>query len=111
MTILVPSSVLEGREPMQHELKTHPEPFEEMRAGRKRFEFRRRDRDFRVGDILHLREWDPATETYTNREDLYRVTYILADRFGLPPEFCIMSVSQHFHFEMKIFTEEGPKRY
>jgi ribosomal protein L37E len=47
-----------------HSLKTWPEYFEAQRAGRKTFELRRNDRNFQVGDLLVLREWDEcSTET------------------------------------------------
>lgn len=68
------------REPITHELKTWPGPFIEVLEGRKRHELRKADRDFRVGDRLHLREWIPEPETgparYTGRELLVEVTHV-----------------------------------
>lgn len=60
------------REPMTHDLKIHPEPFAQARAGRKRYEIRRDDRDFQVGDLVRLQEWDPA-RGYTGEELLPQV--------------------------------------
>ncbi|RYG63647.1 DUF3850 domain-containing protein, partial [bacterium] len=48
-----------------HDLKTQPEPFQAVWSGRKNFELRQNDRDFAMGDILLLREFDPKTQTYT----------------------------------------------
>jgi hypothetical protein len=42
-----------------HTLKTWPEHFDEVIAGRKTFEIRIHDRDYRIGDVLVLREWAP----------------------------------------------------
>lgn len=63
-----------------HELKTWPEYFEEVFAGRKTFEVRQNDRGFNVGDQLFLREYDPETKCYTGRELTRTVTYILRGR-------------------------------
>lgn len=89
-----------------HELKLWPEYFEQVRNGRMRFQLRRNDRDFKVGDHLLLKEWDPAggtkqpdqclmTGAYTDRGILVRVDYIMDDahRFGLDPDYVIMSIS------------------
>lgn len=62
-------------ENLLHELKTWPSPFKAMREGIKPFEIRLDDRDFQVGDILLLREWDPATELYSGQELRKQITY------------------------------------
>jgi hypothetical protein len=74
-----------------HELKTWPEPFGAMSRGEKRYEVRVDDRGFRVGDLLHLREWEPATQAYTGWDLLCLVTYKTSGgSFGLPKELCVL---------------------
>lgn len=51
--------------PNIHELKTWPEHYEKLRDGRKRFELRKNDRDFKANDLLLLREWYPEEQTYS----------------------------------------------
>lgn len=63
-------------DPNTHTLKSWPSLFEEAAVGRKKFELRRNDRNFEIGDILLLREFEPDTETYTGREKRFKVTYI-----------------------------------
>lgn len=103
-----------GRHRKTHELKTYPEEFQEVRGGRMKFQFRRKDRDFLVGDELRLKEWEPpeAGETYfdddfhyTGRSLRVRVDYIMTykdaakfDRGFLffeegEEEYVIMSIS------------------
>lgn len=60
-----------------HKLKILPEYFEAVIDGRKKFELRNADRNYNVGDILDMREYDPKTQTYTGRRVLCLVTYIL----------------------------------
>lgn len=100
----------EPRARITHELKTWPEFFKQIRNGRKKFELRRNDRDFKVGDQLLLKEWNPQMEQkaggfgpmgYTGRELLVRVDYIMKAEsifFGgttlpLAAGYVIMSVS------------------
>jgi ASC-1-like (ASCH) protein len=61
---------------MEHELKIHPEYFEAVLSGEKRFEFRKCDREYQVGDVLHLKEWDPKKKVYTGREIVKKVLYV-----------------------------------
>ena len=69
-----------GKEPPKewrlHELKTWPKYFREVLVGRKHTEHRRADRDFQVGDVLRLREWNPVKKEYTGREVFRRVRYL-----------------------------------
>ena len=68
---------------MKHELKCWPEYFQAVKSGIKPFELRKDDRGYAVGDILHLREYDPETEQYTGDEIDKIVTYILPTKlFG-----------------------------
>ncbi len=86
-----------------HELKTHPEPFEAIQRGLKRFEVRVNDRDFQVGDILCLMEWNPDSFTdsdgkvwgeYTDGDCEVFVTYITrGGEYELPENMVVMSIS------------------
>jgi len=75
-------------------LKTWPEYFRMILTGEKNFEVRKNDHDFKVGDVLVLKEWDPAARGYTGYEVEREVTYILqGGQFGIDPGFCIMSLN------------------
>jgi hypothetical protein len=80
-----------------HELKCWPEYFSALLDGSKRFEARKNDRDFKVGDLLWLREWDAGDAgrgfVYTGRELWMRVSFVLADEnFGVKEGYCVMSL-------------------
>ena len=66
-----------------HELKTWPEFFSAARSGIKRFEVRKDDRAFEVGDLLVLREFEPGKTSarryagYTGEWLAFRVSYVL----------------------------------
>lgn len=69
-----------------HELKTWPRHFQAIWEGDKLFELRFNDRDYKVGDLLHLKEYEPSLMygvnkggEYLNREVIVKVTYILSD--------------------------------
>jgi hypothetical protein len=92
---------------MKHELKTWPQFFEAILDGRKNFEFRRNDRDFRVGDLLDLKEWDPATKAYTGRACEVRITYILSDEWpGMEKGFTILSIDRARSMLARIIENE-----
>lgn len=73
-----------------HELKIKPRFFREVINCEKTFELRYNDRDFKVGDVLVLREYD---EGYTGHMAIVEVTSILSDFDGLKPRFVIMSIT------------------
>jgi hypothetical protein len=71
---------------MEHALKTWPEYFQNVLDKKKTFELRKSDRDFKVGDTLLLKEWQPKGYSsvspserigeYTGRELRVKVIYI-----------------------------------
>lgn len=80
-----------------HELKCWPEFFRHIADRSKSFECRWNDRRYKIGDMLHIREFDPDKETYTGAEAWRRVTYILRGtpgaRFGLNDGWAILGLS------------------
>ena len=78
-----------------HDLKTDMLPFIAVLEGRKRFELRKDDRGFCVGDDLWLREQDGLGEM-TGRVICAHVSYVLRGGpggYGLPPGYCVMSLT------------------
>ena len=74
-----------------HQLKIWPEYFQPLIEGRKTFELRKADRDYRVHDEIWFQEFDPKTQAYTGREAMAEITYILDGPFVIPG-MCLMSV-------------------
>ncbi len=99
---------MNSRPAQTHELKTWPSQFLALVGGHKLAEFRKDDRDFRVGDTLVLREWVPGHAEpgeysdeapdpgrYTGRQVRARVTHIVSGTqtpFGIPPGYVMMSI-------------------
>jgi hypothetical protein len=81
-----------GKKMKEHELKTWPKEFQDIWVGRKKFDLRKNDREFSVGDVLFLREWDPETKTHTGRILYVKVIYILSNFLGLQKDYVIMGI-------------------
>ncbi|MFH1247456.1 MAG: DUF3850 domain-containing protein [Candidatus Micrarchaeota archaeon] len=62
---------------MRIEKKIWPKPFEKILTGEKTFELRLADWKCNVGDVLVLKEWNPAMKSYTGRQIEKTITYIL----------------------------------
>lgn len=78
----------------EHELKCWLPFFQAEKDGAKSFEVRRNDRNFRVGDVLRLREYDAAREVYTGREHRARVTFMLiGGAFGIEDGYVVMGLA------------------
>jgi len=52
---------------MKIEKKAWPEFFEKVKSGDKRIDLRIADFPVKTGDILVLKEWDPAKKVYSGR--------------------------------------------
>lgn len=85
-----------------HNLKLLPEYFDAVVNGIKTFEIRKNDRDYKVGDTLHLYEFDPEVNGYflfsrlpETRTCDVAVTYILTHEDfpdGIPEDYCVMGI-------------------
>jgi hypothetical protein len=84
-----------------HVLKSWVGLFEPIANGEKTHELRVLDRDYKVGDICHLREWEPTKREYTGRDCYVKVTYITSGMHNhcafsptsLHPAMGVLSVS------------------
>lgn len=77
-----------------HCLKTLIPFFQGVVSGEKNFEARKDDRNFEVGDILRLQEYDGKSLQYTGNETYRTVTYILrGEAFGIMSGYCVMGLS------------------
>jgi len=61
-----------------HELKVNREYYVRLVTGDKTFEIRKNDRDFQVGDELHLREWMSKRGEYCDYSQTlkFRICYM-----------------------------------
>ena len=83
-----------NRSAKTHLLKISPNFFCDVESGVKRFEIRKNDRDFRVGDFVVLQEFSQSV--LTGREvGPFEINYLLTDkdafRYGLSSGYCIFS--------------------
>lgn len=85
-----------------HELKCDPGPFEDFRTGLKRYEVRKDDRGFAVGDLLLLRKTqlvlhpasDPTVEpTHEVEFGLVR-HYLSGGQYGIEEGYCVLGVDR-----------------
>ena len=78
-----------------HELKTWPPEFQAIYSGRKTFEVRRNDRDFKEGDEVLLREYILTNGSYTERRIRKKIGFILSNPnpfLYLPDGYVILSL-------------------
>ena len=75
-----------------HFLKILPKWFEDVKSGKKKFEIRKNDRNFEIGDILVLQEYEKGK--YTGREIQKEIEYIYCGNglYGLSEDFCILGI-------------------
>jgi len=80
----------------EHKLKTWIPYYRDIINDIKTFEIRKNDRDFKVGDILILEEWDDIKETYTGHFIYMRVGYILkGGQFGIEDGYVVMTLNNY----------------
>ena len=74
-----------------HKLKVWSEYMDDLINGNKSFEVRFNDRNFHVGDVLILEEFDKEKEQYLSRSHKVKVTYLLDNKvFDAIKKNCIL---------------------
>ena len=82
-----------------HEVKSWPEYFTPISYGYRFHELRRNDRNYKTGDYMLLREFDPILNDYTSDTMMVQITDITSSTTpcaesenALDPDFCILSI-------------------
>lgn len=91
---------MQKRPPEIHRVKSWVHLFQAFVRGEKMHDLRILDRDYQVGDILVLCEYDKQQEEYTGREAEAEITYITSAKhvacafspFALKDKFGILSI-------------------
>lgn len=91
----------------RHHLKTWPAPFQALWDGRKRFEIRKNDRDYAVGDRLVMQVWYPNEVQWGERIVSADVSYILDGGFGLQDGYVCMQLANVLHEYYEGDEQEG----
>ncbi len=85
----LPSSIGQGNK--IHEVKIGASFYDDAASGRKPFELRKNDRDYKAGDILKMLEFQDGE--YTGRALYAGITYVLEDYTGLEDGYCILGTN------------------
>ena len=77
---------------MHHYLKIETEFFQAIEKGRKKFEIRKNDRDFKVYDMVYLSEVVNGVKTGREIHPPLEIKYVFCGpRFGLGEDYCIFN--------------------
>lgn len=81
------------RDNKTHSLKIDPKYFYQVEIFNKRFELRKNDRNYKLHDIIELREYDNETSLFTGNWIKAEVTFILnSEDFKLLEDYVILSI-------------------
>lgn len=78
------------KEKKVHSVKIGKEFFEDVKNNVKTFELRKNDRNYKVGEILELHEYEAGEETGRTCRKL--ITYMLKEFTGLQDNYCILGL-------------------
>ncbi len=90
---------MNDRPSVRHDLKTWLHYFDEVVEGRKPFEVRKNDRDYRVGDWLRLLPYDTAKQSIVRRHgrrfyDVEITCVLEGGAFGIEPGYVVLGIPQ-----------------
>lgn len=95
-----------------HYLKIKPEYYKDVECGLKKFELRKNDRNFQVGDVLMLIKLDDKGNE-TDQVTRVKVTYILKDcpQYGLKDGYAILGIDTGNRFGGTVALPNGEVGY
>ncbi len=78
----------------EHNIKVLTPFYERLVTGQKPFEVRKDDRDYQVGDLLFLEEFDG--KDYAGSTIVRKITYKLSGgQFGIKKGYCVLGLKEH----------------
>lgn len=78
------------KEYMIHDIKIANEFYDDVASGKKKFELRKNDRGYKVGDMLDMEEYKAGEPT--GRHIMANIIYMLEDYTGLEEGYCILGI-------------------
>lgn len=81
---------------MSHTLKIKPIFYLDIISGKKTFEIRKNDRDYKVGDLIKFVDTNGNDFQQVFEQNLYEITYILthADFEPIPEDYVVFSIKE-----------------
>jgi len=73
-----------------HNLKTWSYWFKKIKSGEKKFEIRFNDRNFKIGEVLHLMNYDPVEKTLSDEGVHKTIKNVYRDVFGLEENYVVL---------------------
>lgn len=84
----ISENVIETEMKVTHQIKLESEFFDDAAAGRKNFELRKNDRNYKEGDVLEMEEVKDGKKT--GRKCSKRIVYMMENFEGLEDGYCIL---------------------
>ena len=84
----ISENVIETEVKVTHQIKLVAEFFDDAAAGRKSFELRKNDRNYKEGDVLEMEEVKDGKKT--GRKCSKRIVYMMENFEGLEDGYCIL---------------------
>ena len=81
------------KEPKTHEIKIEKQYYDAIKAGKKPFEIRKNDRDYKKGDILKMILIDESPVVECELWIETQITYLLTTAPGLKKDYCLFAFS------------------
>ena len=76
----------------EHEIKIDTKFYARVADGQKTFEIRKNDRDYQVGDVLCMREYDPKGEYYIDHSHMLIANIVYMSTFQQKEGYVVLGI-------------------